>query len=117
MKKCFLILVVFLVVLALAGCSSDNISPIDVPSVEDSRFTDDFEMELVGESVNGGFSYWRDKATDVVYVRFRDKSGYAGYGGLSVMLDPETGLPLTYARYMEIYNQVEKNAEQEKKNE
>ena len=31
-------------------------------------------------------------------------TGYAGAGGLSVMLDPDTGKPLTYTRYMEMYS-------------
>lgn len=57
-----------------------------------------FEMEQVGYSSTSSFSHYRDVVTDVLYVSNTNS------GGLAVMLDPETGLPLTYTRYMEIYN-------------
>lgn len=62
-----------------------------------------------GSHSYGMFYYYRDALTDVVYVQYREKTGYAGVGGLTVMLDPETGLPLTVARWEEFYNQ--KNTE------
>lgn len=54
----------------------------------------------------GRVSYYRDKVTDVLYmdVFCRSATGYAGAGGLTVMLDPDTGKPLTYTRYMEMYS-------------
>lgn len=67
------------------------------------------KMELIGKSevdmdFEEFFFYYRDVATDVMYVRASRKVMNAGLGGLTVMLDPETGLPLTYTRYMEIVN-------------
>lgn len=55
---------------------------------------------------HGRITYYRDKVTDVLYVKVFSLSatGYAGAGGLSVMLDPDSGKPLTYARYMELYS-------------
>ena len=50
-------------------------------------------------------SVYRDVITDVMYIRYRDSGGYAGMGGLTVMLEPETGKPLTLTRYMEIYKE------------
>ena len=51
--------------------------------------------------------YYRDKVTDILYMRVYYISGYAGSGagagGLTVMLDPDSGKPLTYTRYMEMY--------------
>lgn len=38
---------------------------------------------------------YRDVVTDVLYLESAD-------GGITAMLDPETGLPLTYQRYQEI---------------
>lgn len=38
---------------------------------------------------------YRDMITDVLYMGSEE-------GGLEAMLDPETGLPLTYTRYMEL---------------
>lgn len=61
-----------------------------------------FDMECVGENRKSGISYYKDAVTDVMYLRFCEMGGYGGSGGLTVMLDPESGLPLTYARYMEM---------------
>lgn len=54
----------------------------------------------------GRITYYRDKVTDVLYIKVycTSAAGYAGAGGLSVMLDPDTGKPLTYTRYMEMYS-------------
>lgn len=54
----------------------------------------------------GRITYYRDKVTDVLYIKAfcTSAAGYAGAGGLSVMLDPDTGKPLTYTRYMEMYS-------------
>lgn len=59
-----------------------------------------FYMERVG--YDSGFEFYRDPVTDVLYLC---RSGY-NETGLTTMQDPETGLPLTYSRYMEIYNQI-----------
>lgn len=52
--------------------------------------------------------YYRDKVTDILYMRVYYISGYAGSGagsgGLTVMLDPDSGKPLTYTRYMKMYS-------------
>lgn len=52
------------------------------------------------------FYYYRDTVTDVVYLWGRAKAGYAGMGGLTVMMDPETGLPLTYDRWGKMYQEI-----------
>jgi len=50
--------------------------------------------------------YYRDKVTDILYMRFYYISGYAGSGaeagGLTVRLDPDSGKPLTSTRYMKM---------------
>lgn len=55
-------------------------------------------LEPIGEtflSENTAAKYFRDKVTDVMYLYM---SGYRS-GGLSVMLNPATGKPLTYTDY------------------
>lgn len=54
----------------------------------------------------GRITYYRDKVSDVLYIKVfcLSHTGYAGAGGLTVMLDPDTGKPLTYTRYMEMYS-------------
>ena len=37
-----------------------------------------------------------------MYALYRQKSGYAGFGGLTVMLHPEDGTPLLYSEWVEM---------------
>lgn len=58
-----------------------------------------FKMEYIAK--NGGFYLYRCEVTDVLYIRFDTD------GGLTVMVDPDTGLPLTYTRYLELGSKEE----------
>ncbi len=44
--------------------------------------------------------------TDVLYMNVfcNNANGYTGEGGLTAMLDPDTGKSLTYARHMEMFS-------------
>lgn len=82
----------------------DNTQSENIP--EDGNTFQPFELEYVGRSSNTDaekFHYYREMTTDVLYIAQRKTSGYAGMGGLTTVLDPETGLPLTFTRYMELY--------------
>ena len=57
-----------------------------------------FEMLSKDQSF---FTYYRDKVTDVVFVCYDEY----GSGGLIEMHDPNTGLPLTYEKYLEYQNE------------
>lgn len=65
---------------------------------EDEVLKQPFEMQQVGHSTSANFLYYRDTTTDVLYVWAASKSG----AGLTALLDPATGLPLTYTRYLEL---------------
>lgn len=55
-------------------------------------------MKLVKEDTNSCFAIYVEEVTDVMYM-----SRYCSQkSGLTVMLDPETGKPLTLKRYKEI---------------
>lgn len=55
-----------------------------------------FKMECVGEDWKVALFY-RNTVTDVLYL-------WGGnHAGFTEMSDPETGLPLTYTRYLEIF--------------
>lgn len=111
----------FLILTNLCGCATSNDSyhdalydrVADAVGVTDPTATNDTVsagMEYLGSSksgTNGKFYYYRDIITDVVYVLYREKNGYAGMGGLTVMMDPENGLPLTFARWQELYSAKE----------
>lgn len=113
MKKLLLILTVAAIIFALYGCTgSDPIVSETPPESSAESKTDSqpepFEMKKVGYSSDNRFEYYVDVVTDVLYVWNSDTGtsiyGYGIGGGLTVMLDPESGLPLTYTRYMELYN-------------
>lgn len=63
--------------------------------------TDKYAMELV-ERFTNGFYIFREPVTDVLYMRYSLDNA----GGITVMLDPETGLPLTYTKYLEQYTEM-----------
>lgn len=106
MKKFFVLLIALALAMSLIACveteaveSSPSLQA-NGPAVKEIFYGG---MEFVGGYVdndNGGreFYYYRDIVTDVMYVCF---NGYRK-GGLTEMSGPETGLPLTYARYLEL---------------
>lgn len=111
MKKS-LICIFLVVVFAFATGCDLSVLATQEPSVseaqtEESAFVGG--MEFVGyfrgynERMDADvFTYYRDVVTDVMYVCFEE---YAK-GGMVVMQDPETGLPLTYTRYLDLANAV-----------
>lgn len=115
MKKALVIITLVILLLTTMSCVSlgTSSSAADSPNtkVETPEISEPFEMELIKKQKidsDIAFYFYKETITDVVYVRCLQKAGYAGAGGLTVLSDPETGLPLTYARYIEIYNnQVE----------
>lgn len=65
-----------------------------------------FQMEpLYVSGISDVFTVYRNTVTDVLYLWISDTYR----GGLTEMSDPETGLPLTYARYMELYAKTVQN--------
>lgn len=96
---------------ALIGCLSGCLQaptgePVTLgPLLDEDSYVEG--MERVDPFHGSGFRdekfvYWRDVVTDVMYVAFK----FMNAGGMTVMLDPETGLPLTYARYLELAGTV-----------
>lgn len=111
MKNKFLlsILAIFLA-LAMCACSiapdSTPAEPTDPAIPQEEKFFVGMEYLGMFDSSYCNFFYYRDTVTDVVYLWGRDKAGYAGMGGLTVMMDPETGLPLTFDRWEEMYREA-----------
>ena len=111
-----LFLLVFIITGSLLGCGIDKSQlPTDPPEeiyqdyeeVYEDEALPPFELEQVGHSISNDYSsekfyYFRDITTDVLYLHCSGNRA----GGLVAMLDPETGLPLTYTRYMELYNHI-----------
>lgn len=83
------------------SAQNTNIESTGKPAVETTNNlipNSNFEMLSKDQSV---FTYYRDKATDVVFVCYDEYDS----GGLIEMHDPNTGLPLTYEKYLEYQNE------------
>lgn len=107
MKKIIIYVFVLSSLLTLSSCHTDS-------SNDSSSLADQFinhyvqeaekkeeqnnavDFEIIGSA--GSYVIARDCISDVLYLWA--KAGYAG--GLTVMLDPDTGFPLTYTRYLEL---------------
>ena len=116
MKKILIfILLVLVTCFALCACTSAAVPAVVDPTTESSTKASTsksedarvpFQMEKLHRykiNYDDAIDYYRDTTTDIMYVCF---TGYRK-AGLTEMHDPETGLPLTYTRYMEIYNSLE----------
>lgn len=55
------------------------------------------QLKLITEqfNINGSVRFYREISTDVMYFELND--------GVSIMLDPKTGLPLTYSNWEKMY--------------
>ena len=124
MKKCHSLLrcltasAIFLTLcLILAACgvqsasnTGDNASSISGTVQIKTNMDGESLLEMVFTQAvpdgNGRITYYRNRVTDVLYMNVfcKNASGYAGAGGLTAMLDSDTGKPLTYARYMEMFS-------------
>lgn len=112
MKKVLVILLVATALLTMSSC---------VESIEPSASTPKEQIPLAGGLEFIGYStgytkgtdtdhfyYYRDIVTDVMYVCFEDYRK----GGITEMHDPETGLPLTYTRYLALIDQANREAKE-----
>ena len=108
MKRHLTTAILVLLMLALAGCSilKEEASAADTsetPAISVEEQAEElqlFNIEYIAHS--GDFCLYRDKLTDVLFLCYDLRMGYSGAGGLTYMPDPETGLPLTYAKYLEL---------------
>ena len=96
-KKLLLFVLTIFLGVPLFGCAPapDTNSTGEPDAV---YWIDGFDLDLVGRSEITGirFYLYREPATDVVYIY------ESNHGGLTPVLDPETGLPMTYAQYAEL---------------
>lgn len=96
--------------LSLSACGDQGPTALSDPSQTETALDDESLLEPVFSQSDpdnrGRITYYRDKVSDVLYIKVfcLSHTGYAGAGGLTVMLDPDTGKPLTYTRYMEMYS-------------
>ena len=108
-RKLLVVLIIVMMTITLAGCSEaeKNVSNLSTqPDSNEENIGFPFQMETLYDTrIGGGFCVYRNTVTDVLYLwRWS-----ANRGGLTEMSDPETGLPLTYERYTELYAKTVQN--------
>lgn len=59
-----------------------------------------FNMELIAR--DSSMHLYRDKLTDALFITYTYKAGYGGMGGLTQVLRPDNGLPMTYEYYLDL---------------
>lgn len=113
MKKTIAILLtVILCAGVLYGCGNSTVqknsssSALASEEIKTSDVSAPFDLEYVGVDYDDDFYYYRDTTTDVLFLVSERRSTYALGAGITTIPDPETGLPMTYTRYMEIYNNI-----------
>lgn len=95
MKKKILFLILA-ISLALSMCACAPVPDDNTTDEPDAEYwIDGFHLDLVGRSEITGirFYLYREPATDVIYIY------EANHGGVTPLVNPETGLPMTYAQY------------------
>lgn len=115
MKKNLALILALCVCLAMYGCAGDTgnldesetrgeLFPLFKDVLESNSASDQKEedvefpgkMEMVGQ--HNGFLYFRDEMTDILYI----VHGRKGSSPFVMMVNPITGLPMTYSQYLEI---------------
>ena len=102
MKKKLLSALLCVIMLAslVVGCGKDQSAEASVANDEKKSSKIEVSFEEI-ETEYYFIDVYREVYTDVMYM----ESAYEHGIGLTVMLDPATGLPLTYANYVENYYQ------------
>ena len=98
-----IIAVVAITTILFTGCGGTYIAGLPGQETEiDSEFTLTKLDVRTPNTRNEGCYFYKDPVTDIVYMQFK---GAYGDGGLVWMPDPDTGLPLKYDRFLELYEE------------
>ena len=90
-KKIFMVTATILCVTSITGCDSIN------KVIEDNAVIINPEIPepTVGEKTDEKIYIWTDKDTGVQYVIYREKTGYAGFGGITPRLNSDGSICVT----------------------
>ncbi len=113
MKKKIVVfgLVLMTLCAVLCGCASKKTTNTveDTVVVEGDKFTPKRVASFYDSEHDTTYIYLKDEITGVMYLCMEEDSSYNGYdgtSGLTVMLDPETGGPLLYDKWLEYVDQA-----------
>ena len=105
MKRIFKVIIVTLIAITLiftiCGCDKNAQTPNNDSSATENTQKVYMWFTYIGGS--GNFDFYKEDSTDVIYIYAYEGHGYGAGAAMSVMLDPETGFPLTYTKWVEKY--------------
>lgn len=107
------LIVVLILVIMLGSCTATFILDKDIKIVDDVAYSSEvygafpeFEVEKVGDDnkilSNLNIVYYREIHTDILYL-LKLGDGRYNSGTVCKLVDPKTGEPITYAKYLEYY--------------
>lgn len=98
-----IITVVAIATILFTGCSKNQTTEIGTQETETvSEFTLTTIVVRTPDKRDEACHFYKDPVTDIVYMQFK---GSYGNGGLIWMPDPDTGLPLKYDRFSNLYEE------------
>ena len=110
-KKLLAAVLVLCMLFCFAGCGStdnnDNNSDQAIV-VEKDKFIPLQVASFYDSEHKITYTYLKDEITEVMYLCMQEDSnlgGFDGTSGLTAMLDPETGGPLLYDKWLDYVNQ------------
>ena len=100
MKKIWFIAIVTITIL-FTGCGKNQTTEIktqETSYISELEFVEVFHTSGLN---NKHYRIYKDPVTDIMYMEFK---GWTT-GGFTWMPDPDTGLPLKYDRFLELYKE------------
>lgn len=103
MRKLLIIYTMIIIIGTIfTGCNDTQTSGAIQTSNETPVFTLVEIPIQTSEYIMDACYFYKDPVTDVVYMQYQ---GHHTDGGLTVLLDPDTGLPLKYDKFSELYGE------------
>lgn len=107
MKKKIIAIVAVFAVIALMfvayGCGKSNLEP-ETPVTSAIAAESQQNFNFVAVYNDNEITVLRETTTDSLFVKYKSHGYNALAGGLTQMMDPETGKPLTYTQWVNNYN-------------
>lgn len=102
-----LALIVIVIVCSTLGCNASNTKDTTTTTTTTTIVAEasenNFGFEEIYTEPRYSIYVYREISTDVMYCTYSEIVAYGGLGGLTVMMDPQTGGPLTYENWVANY--------------
>lgn len=101
-----LALIVIVIVCSTLGCNASNTkdtTTTTTTTIVAEASENNFGFEEIYTEPRYSIYVYREISTDVMYCTYSEIVAYGGLGGLTVMMDPQTGGPLTYENWVANY--------------